>query len=187
MGFLKTLGRLVLMGLMVVSGTMATELCSSPAVVNDLDVARYANNQSWFEIARTKDEIFEDDLVCVHARYTPNPDGHLAVFNQGRRGTPQGEVFGITGDAYPEDPAVPAKLTVRFPSIPWGSPYWIIYVDPDYQTAIVYSCQEHLVEFSWILSRNPLMDAQTLDTLLNQADQLGIKRDYFTPVLQLGC
>jgi lipocalin len=189
MKFLNTIGKLALSGLViagtVLSSTLAN-LCFEPQVVQDLNVSLYANNQSWYEVARTKDEFFENDLVCVHAQYTPKPDGHLAVFNQGRRLDPKGELFSIVGDAYPKNTSLPAKLTVKFPNIPWESPYWIIYVDDDYQRAIVYSCQDAL-EFGWILSRDPLVSTPELNDLISLAGKLGIKQEYFSPVLQLGC
>lgn len=189
MKFLNTLGKLVLSGLVftgIMFSTTFASLCLSPPVVQDLNVNLYANNQSWYEVARTKDEFFENNLVCVHAQYFPKPNGHLAVFNQGHKSDPKGEFFSIVGDAYPKNTSIPAKLTVKFPNIPLESPYWIIYVDDDYQRAIVYSCQDAL-EFGWILSRDPLVSTPELNDLISLAGKLGIKPEYFSPVLQLGC
>lgn len=165
--------------------TLVVGKCLNPPVVQDLDVGVYANNQSWYEITRTKTEVFEQDLVCVHAKYTPKPDGHLAVFNEGRRGSPSGKRFSIVGDAYAKDPTVPAKLTVKFPVTPWEAPYWIVYLDEGYQHAVVYTCQ--ILNFGWILSRTPLVDPDSLNRLLNIADSLGLHREDFVPILQSGC
>ena len=111
MKFLTTIGKLLIIGTAFLLPFVSP--CPDPAVVQNLDVAHYANNQSWYEVARTKSEIFESGLVCVNAKYFPKPDGHLAVVNQGRLTTPEGKLFSIVGDAYPKDPTVPAKLSVR--------------------------------------------------------------------------
>jgi len=185
MKFLSTLGKIIILASGLIQTTLAN-LCLEPPVVQSFDVTQYANNQSWYEVARTKDEFFENDLVCVHARYTPKPDGHLAVFNQGHRKDPDGELFSIVGDAYPKDTAVPAKLTVRFTNIPWESPYWIVYVDEGYQHAIVYSCTGG-IEFGWILSRTALVDSAKLQELETIAAKIGLEESFLTPVLQLGC
>ena len=184
MKFISTVCKFILGGLGLLSVVVGA--CPSPPVVQNLDVATYANNQSWFEVARTTDEIFESGLVCVNAKYAPKPDGHLAVVNQGRFLKPNGQVFSIVGDAYPQDPTVPAKLTVKFPGVPFEAPYWVVYVDDDYQHAIVYSCSD-LIEFAWILSRTALVDSDKLQELETIATGIGIDKTLLTPVLQIGC
>jgi len=176
-----------------ISLTLASQStnCLQIKSVQNFDVPTYANNQSWYEIARTKTEVFEEDLVCVHAQYYPKSDGHLFVYNQGHFGTPDGKIFSIVGDAYAKNASEPSSLLVKFPETPWYAPYNIVYIDENYEHAIVYSCEDIIdlvnLNFAWILSRNRVEDSTTIEKLLTIADGLGLKRDLFVMIEQNGC
>lgn len=138
--------------------------------VPDLDLARYAG--TWHEIARLPMYFQRKCARDVTATYTVREDGDITVSNacvreDGVRMQSDG-VARMAGDD-------PAKLEVRFaPSwlsfIPgvWAD-YWVIAVDPDYRWAIV---GEPDRKYLWILSRDPTMDAETLEALKARARSL---------------
>ncbi|MBP6626130.1 MAG: lipocalin family protein [Arenimonas sp.] len=139
--------------------------------VPELDLARYAGN--WHEIARLPMYFQRNCASNTTATYTPREDGKLSVRNaclkaDGSRMVSEG-VARLAGTG-------PGKLEVRFApdwlsalSFVWAD-YWVIALDADYRWAIV---GEPGREYLWILSREPAMDAETLDGLKARARMLG--------------
>lgn len=147
--------------------------CPYVDVVSNFDESKYAG--LWYEIATSPSvsSIAERGCYCTRANYTVNPDTSLTVKNACNVGSVQGPQKVVVGKAMP-DPESPAKLNVTFGSSPPG-PYWIIVLDPNYQVAVVWSCQmvdTVPLEFMWVLGRNPSMDARVYTSITKQAEYL---------------
>ena len=109
-------------------------------VVRGLDVARYMGR--WYEIASVPSFFQPRDGRNTRATYALQEDGATVdvlneTWSKGKRDY-------IEGTAYKADPASDeAKLKVKFylppflPIIPVVGDYWVLYVDDDYQYAIV--------------------------------------------------
>lgn len=108
-------------------------------VVKGLDIGKYMGR--WYEIASFPSRFQPKSGVDTRATYTLNSDGTVHVLNEtwtdGKRGY-------IEGSAYKADPkSDEAKLKVKFyvppflPIIPVTGDYWVLYIDDDYQYAVV--------------------------------------------------
>uniref|UniRef100_A0A7N0V483 Lipocalin/cytosolic fatty-acid binding domain-containing protein n=1 Tax=Kalanchoe fedtschenkoi TaxID=63787 RepID=A0A7N0V483_KALFE len=107
--------------------------------VNHLDLHRYMGR--WYEIAKFPARFQPKNGVNTRANYALNEDGTVKVVNEtwvdGKRSF-------IEGVAYKEDRgSAEAKLKVKFyvppflPVIPVVGDYWVLYIDEDYQYALV--------------------------------------------------
>ncbi|KAF3659450.1 response regulator 18 [Capsicum annuum] len=108
-------------------------------VMKNLDVERYMGR--WYEIASFPSRFQPKDGVDTRATYSLNPDGTIHVLNETWSGGKRGY---IEGTAYKADPnSDEAKLKVKFyvppflPIIPVTGDYWVLYIDPDYQYALI--------------------------------------------------
>ncbi|PHT75378.1 hypothetical protein T459_18900 [Capsicum annuum] len=108
-------------------------------VMKNLDVERYMGR--WYEIASFPSRFQPKDVVDTRATYSLNPDGTIHVLNETWSGGKRGY---IEGTAYKADPnSDEAKLKVKFyvppflPIIPVTGDYWVLYIDPDYQYALI--------------------------------------------------
>ena len=136
-------------------------------LVPEVDLARYAGR--WYEIARFPHR-FERDLVNVTATYTVRPDGRIDVLNEGYKQSTEGKKSDAKAIAWVPDPAVPARLRVRF-FWPFAADYRIIALDGEgYQYAMVTSSSW---KFLWILGREPQMDAEIYSKLVELAQGYG--------------
>lgn len=125
----------------------------------------------WYEIARL-DHSFERGLDNVTATYSVKPDGKIKVLNQGIRqdgsnSTAEGKAYVVSGDNNP------GELRVSFFWIFYAK-YKIIYLDMDYQTAIVTGSRKN---YLWILSRKPKLDKTELNKLLEFCKKNGYETD----------
>ena len=116
------------------------------ASIASFDPERYLG--LWYEVARYP-VVFEAGCVGVTAEYGKRPDGDVSVKNICRN--PDGSIKSmIEGSA---EIVGPGQLKVRFPSVPFGaSDYWVLWVDQDYQTAVVGAPNGRS---GWILNRSP--------------------------------
>lgn len=136
-------------------------------LVTDVDLTRYAGR--WYEIARFQHR-FERDLVNVTATYSLRDDGRIEVLNQGYKGSPDGNRSDARAIAWVPDPAVPARLRVRF-FWPFAADYRIIALEQEgYQYAMVTSSSWR---YLWILGRLPQMDEDTYTMLVSKAQAYG--------------
>lgn len=138
----------------------------SLSTAENVEVSRYLG--LWYEIAKYP-VSFEEGCVGVTAKYTLNPDGTIKVVNTCYPGSLTAEPTTIEGTARVADPATNAKLSVSFFG-PFGAPYWIIDLDPDYQWAVV---GEPSRSFLWILSRTPTMDDAVYQDILSRLPEKG--------------
>lgn len=159
---------------LALSITLSGCCCNPPETVDFVDVEKYMGK--WYEIAKYP-VIFERGLVGVTAEYTLLDDGKVRVVNQGFRRDFDGDLSLIEGTAKVANRVTNAKLTVQFGPIPFslfGSNYWIIGLDEDYEYAVVSDrCRNTL----WILSRTPQMDSQVYDEIVFWLAQNGFDTD----------
>jgi apolipoprotein D and lipocalin family protein len=128
-------------------------------VVPFVDLTRYQG--TWYEVARLP-LWFQRGCTRSNATYTLVGGGKVAVRNECM--TENGKHKEVTGYARVVDKKSNAKLEVMFdnwfsrlfPFLTKGK-YWIIYLDTDYETAIVATPNR---KYLWILARSPLMDKE---------------------------
>lgn len=113
------------------------------------DAQRYLG--TWYEIARF-DHRFERGLEQVKATYASNPDGTIAVLNEGTE-SDSGRVRQARGTArFLTDPGT-ASLGVTF-QWPFEGGYHVIRLDPEYRIALVVGPNR---DYLWLLSRTPTL------------------------------
>jgi apolipoprotein D and lipocalin family protein len=143
--------------------------------VPSVDPQRYAG--TWYEIARLPNRFQAHCTGEVVATYTPRPDGAIAVVNRCRTGDGDWDV--APGLAQPLDGSN-ARLRVSFlPAglrwLPFGrGDYWVLELDPDYRWAMI---GEPGRDFLWVLSRQPVLPQDTLESLLGRAREMGFAVD----------
>jgi apolipoprotein D and lipocalin family protein len=145
--------------ILVVAALVALASCA-PAVYRDtsvpigsiasFDAARYTG--LWYEVA-SYPTPFQTGCRNTTARYSPLPDGGIAVVN--RCVTENGETS-IAGRA---EVTGPGRLTVRLNGVPFAADYWVLWVDEGYRTAVVGSPKGRA---GWILNRDPVIPADRL-------------------------
>lgn len=143
-----------------------------PLTAGNVDLKRYQGH--WYEVARLP-MFFQRKCAQSEANYHVMADGSVAVFNRCR--TLDGKVEEATGTATPIKPGVTDRLEVRFdtwfsgvlPNVAKG-PYWILYVDDDYKTALVGSPDR---KYLWLLARKPDISAAQSEKLLRIAREKG--------------
>ncbi|PIN09067.1 Apolipoprotein D/Lipocalin [Handroanthus impetiginosus] len=141
-------------------------------VVKGLDIERYMGR--WYEIASFPSRFQPRNGADTRATYTLNEDGTVHVLNEtwsdGKRGF-------IEGTAYKADPkSDEAKLKVRFyvppflPVIPVTGDYWVLYIDQEYQCALIGQPSRR---YLWILCRQPRLDEEKYNDLVEKAKEEG--------------
>ncbi len=118
--------------------------------VAELDLARYSGR--WYEIARFP-VPFQNRCTATTAEYALQDDGRLSVVNSCRQDNPGGQLERIAGSARPVGPG---QLSVRLGRIPFAAPYWVLWVAPDYETAVVGVPSGRA---GWVLHRRPQIPA----------------------------
>jgi apolipoprotein D and lipocalin family protein len=140
--------------------------------VASVDLARYAG--TWYEIARLP-MWFQRHCIDSKAIYTIRPDNKIGVHNECT--TRSGTLDQVDGIATIVDTKTNAKLAVTFDNFfarlvgpSRDGNYWILDLDPDYQTALVGTPDRR---YLWMLSRSPHLDEATYQRLVGKAQQLG--------------
>lgn len=155
----------VLILLMGCNGTANTTVDHS--TVDSFDLNRYLGK--WYEIARFP-HAFEKDLVGVTASYTLLDNGKIEVINSGYKNNLEGKFKSISGKAKLADSGNPGHLKVSF-FLFFYSDYFVMELDQEnYSYALVGSSSDN---FLWILSREPDMDSDTYDMLVEKARDRG--------------
>ncbi|KAL8497691.1 hypothetical protein ACS0TY_021136 [Phlomoides rotata] len=141
-------------------------------VVRNLDTERYMGR--WYEIASFPSFFQPKNGEDTRATYNLNSDGTVHVLNETWS---DGKRDSIEGTAYKADPkSDEAKLKVKFyvppflPIIPVTGNYWVLFIDPDYQYAVI---GEPLRKSLWILSRQSHIDEEVYNELVEKAKEEG--------------
>jgi apolipoprotein D and lipocalin family protein len=135
-------------------------------VVPAVDLTRYAGK--WYEIARLPNRFQRDCAGDTTATYTLRSDGKITVLNECR--TAGGRWKSAKGTARVADAKGPnTKLKVTF-FWPFSGNYWIIHLDPEYRWAVV---GEPGRDYLWVLSREPQLDAELYQQIVERVKQQG--------------
>ena len=154
--------------LFAVSG--CTGLPDNVKPVDDFELSRYLG--TWYEVARF-DHSFEEGLSEVTATYSMREDGGVNVINKGFS-KEEGKWDEAQGKAFFVGSASTGHLKVSFFG-PFYASYVIMELDKDnYQYALVTGPDR---DFLWILARTPTLPQDTLEQLLNSAQQAGYNTD----------
>ena len=158
--------------MLIMAGCAGIESRQPLQTVASVDLVRYAG--TWHEIARLP-MWFQRHCVDSKAIYTIRPDGKIGVHNECV--TDAGRLDQVDGIATVVDTETNARLAVTFDNFfarlvgpSREGNYWIIDLDPDYQTALVGTPDRR---YLWILSRSPHLAEATYQRLVAKAQQLG--------------
>ncbi|KAJ8315163.1 hypothetical protein KUTeg_007313 [Tegillarca granosa] len=160
--------------------------CPNIPVQPNFDVNSYMGE--WYEYQRFF-AIFELGVKCAKADYSIIDESTVRVVNTGfNKWT--GKTSIANGTATISDPAVPAKLKVKFSRFQPAGNYWVL--DTDYNTySLVYSCQDLYIahsEITWILTRDRAgISDDTTNRLYSRLQEYGINPENFRPTDQTGC
>ena len=170
--FMAASGIFTLMMCMIFS-SCSSSLQAPPSTAASVDSARYAGR--WYEIARLPMPFQKANEAAV-AEYALLPNGTLSVHNIAIR-PDDGSHHDISGYAVVLNPPENSKLSVHFRAwfapfipIPKEGNYWILFVEENYQEAIVGTPDR---KYLWILARTPKIPAHKLKDLLHRAGKLG--------------
>lgn len=130
-----------------------------------VELPRYMGR--WHEIARYP-KWFERNCHAVTADYTLQADGSVAVLNTCRKGSVDGPIKTAKAKAWSVEPGN-SRFKVRF-FWPFNGDYWIIKIDPQYQWAVVGHPKRKSL---WILSRQPALEKDTEQAILQHLTALG--------------
>ena len=134
--------------------------------IKTLDVKRYSG--LWYEAARLPNR-FQKKCESSTAEYTLRDDGKITVKNVCYKAGYRDEITSIEGTAAVADPAEPAKLWVRF-FWPFKGAYWVIYLDEDYQWAVVGEAGRN---YLWVLTRKADHDQAELERIVKMLPRWG--------------
>ncbi len=134
--------------------------------VSHVEVERYLG--TWYEIASFP-ASFQRNCICTTAHYSLQKRGDLTVTNRCLRTDRELKETISRGRAWVVDPETNAKLKVQF-FWPFAGKYWIIDLDENYQYAVV---SEPNRRYLWILSREPQMDEQVYEGILERLHTKG--------------
>ena len=152
-----------------------------PQTVASVDLNRYAG--LWYEIARYPTS-FQRNCEGTTAEYALRPDGRINVVNTCRTGTTSGRPRSATAVASVIEGSGNARIAVNFAPIPLPrgeGNYWVLYVDPDYQTALVGSPSGR---FLWMLARTPRITPEQRAALNAAATRNGYRLDLLVETQQ---
>ncbi|XP_047333541.1 temperature-induced lipocalin-1-like [Impatiens glandulifera] len=142
-------------------------------VMKDVDVKKYMGR--WYEIASFPSLFQPKNGANTRATYSLKDDG--ATINVLNETFTDGKKSFIEGIAYKADPkSDEAKLKVKFyvppflPLFPVVGDYWILYLDDDYQYALIGQPSR---KYLWILCRENHMDEDTFNFLVQKAVEEG--------------
>ena len=134
--------------------------------INKFRLDRYLG--TWYEIARL-DHSFERGLSHVSANYSMRSDGGVKVLNRGYS-LEKNSWDEAEGKAYFVESSDIGYLKVSFFG-PFYGAYIILELDHEnYQYSVVSGPDK---SYLWILSRNPILNENIKNILINKANKLG--------------
>lgn len=146
--------------------------------MNNVDLNRYQGK--WFEIGSFPLRA-QKNCSCTFAEYRLKENGIVEVYNQCIDKETQ-KIKSIKGTAKSVDPTN-ARLKVKFFRL-FSSPYQILYVDKEYQVALVGTPNR---DYLWILSRTPELREENTRQLLEIASARGFDLSRFKFTTQTNC
>jgi len=180
---MKMLRILSVCGLLFLNACSSAQACGDPNLpevrtVQSVDLNRYLG--TWHQIAFFPTRFQGKCKIDTTAEYGLLEDGRVSVRNECTR--PDGKRKSIEGTAKVVDKSTNARLKVKFFWFAPAGDYWIIELDPDYQTAVVGSPDRN---YLWILSRSPRISRALYDELVARigAQQFDVKRIELTSEL----
>ena len=135
--------------------------------VSNFDLEEYLGK--WYEVARTNNS-FERGCSNVTAFYKIRKDGGIDVLNSCIKNGKMKEAKGV---GYFKGLREVGELRVSF-FRPFYGIYRVIYIDKEYQNAIVYGGSE---EYVWILSKNKILSVEKLKYLMQKVESFGLKKE----------
>ncbi|GAL15201.1 lipoprotein Blc [Vibrio astriarenae] len=153
----------LILGSLLVSG--CTGKPSNVEPVSPFALDQYLG--TWYEIARL-DHSFERGLNKITATYALNDDGSVNVLNRGWNEKEQ-QWSEAVGKAKFVDSSDQGYLKVSFFGPFYGS-YIVFHLEPDYSTALISGPN---LDYFWILSRTPTLEAEQLNRYKEIAQQAG--------------
>jgi apolipoprotein D and lipocalin family protein len=141
-----------------------------PNVASSVDLNRYIGD--WYEIAKFP-YFFQRKCGAAKATYNLIGPSKIKVINVCKQKNNKNKLDRIIGSARVVDPKTDAKLKVSFfPMLGhFGEgDYWILYVDPLYQNAVVGTPDRQNL---WFLSRSPNISPETYQRLRKVAADEG--------------
>jgi len=153
------ISKFILLGLVYLTSACVTAQAdqNDPDVVSQVDLVRYVG--TWKEIAHSPN-FFQGSCVHSTAEYAILNSSSISVHNICYK--KDGSTSDINGVATIPNPAIPAKLKVKFNFFARGD-YWITALDTQYQWALVSSPGK---KSNFILARNAPMDPELLKRIL---------------------
>lgn len=151
--------------------------------VNSVDVKQYVG--TWYEIARKPMFFQRSCLKDVQARYAITQQGTLSVENSCIKQNNEKSI--AHGEAFIMNAPYNSQLKVSFlPSmirwLPVGrGDYWVLKRDDQYQTALVGDPDR---QYLWLLARTPHISAETLQSYVQYAKDIGYDISDFNLTLQ---
>jgi len=143
---------------------------SPPPTVSSVDLKKYEGR--WYNIARLP-AWFQNECARSTATYVLRPDGTVGVTNE--CWTHNGKKKAVTATARVTDEKTNSRLVVTIDN--WAGKlglakgdYWIFYIGPGYQTAVVGTPNR---KYLWFLSRQPKLSNAAYATLTHRAEILG--------------
>lgn len=144
--------------------------------VESVDLERYAG--LWHEIARIPNRFQKQCARGTTAEYALREDGRITVRNGCFK--EDGDPDDAEGIARVVDAASNAKLEVSFVSFlgwrPFWGDYWIIGLGEDYAWAVIGTPDR---KYGWVLSRTPMLEDETLETIFAILERNGYARSSF--------
>ena len=135
-----------------------------PQTASDVDLKKYMGK--WYEIASFP-SFFQKGCHCTVAQYAL-VKSQVKVYNTCKRGKEdKWDSASAIGWAVPNSHN--SKLKIQF-FWPFRANYWILYISPDYQDALVGTPNR---KYLWVLARKPVMSSQFYKKITNLAEQQG--------------
>ncbi len=126
----------------------------------DFDATRYAGR--WYEVARFP-VPFQAGCAGAIAEYSTPENGTITLRNTCL--DPSGDALrSITGSA---EVTGPGRLTVELAGVPFTAPYWVLWTDTGYRTAVVGQPDGRA---GWILNREPTIPTDRLRAAIEVLD-----------------